>query len=255
MGTREDVGSLERDGFAVVPDVLGPGEVAALIEAVERAYSGPTTLRRGGSVYGMRDLLDRVPEVRRLARSPEILGLVEPVVGEGAFAVRGLWFDKSPGANWNLPWHRDLTIAVRRRVDAPGYRAWTVKAGIPHVLPPLDVLRGMLTVRIHLDDADRENGPLDVLPGSHEIGEDEAEVVHRWLGRVAPVSCLVPAGGAVLMRPLLLHASASSVREGHRRVVHLEFAAGPLPGGLEWREPGPGLDAGDRRDFSRSHQD
>lgn len=237
--TREHAGALGRDGFAVVPDVLGPGEVAALIDAVERAYSGPTTLRRGQSVYGMRDLLERVPEVRHLAQSPAIRDLVEPVVGPGAFAVRGLWFDKSPGANWNLPWHRDLTIAVRRRADAPGYRAWTLKAGIPHVLPPIEVLRRMLTVRIHLDDADAENGPLDVLPGSHEIGDDEAEVVHRWLGRVAPVSCLVPAGGAVLMRPLLLHASGSSLREGHRRVIHLEFASGPLPGGLEWREPGP----------------
>ena len=36
------------------------------------------------------------------------------------------------------------------------------------------------------------------------------------------------------MRPLLLHAS-SAAREGrHRRVVHIEYAASPLPFGLDW---------------------
>ena len=39
------------------------------------------------------------------------------------------------------------------------------------------------------------------------------------------------------MRPLLLHASASGTAPGHRRVVHLEYAAEPLPGGLEWYQP------------------
>jgi hypothetical protein len=38
------------------------------------------------------------------------------------------------------------------------------------------------------------------------------------------------------MRPLLLHASASGTREGHRRVIHLEYAAEALPDGLEWYE-------------------
>ena len=31
----------------------------------------------------------------------------------GAFVVRGLFFDKTPTTNWNLPWHQDMTIAVR----------------------------------------------------------------------------------------------------------------------------------------------
>jgi hypothetical protein len=41
------------------------------------------------------------------------------------------------------------------------------------------------------------------------------------------------------MRPLLLHASSPAQRPGHRRVIHLEFAAGELPGGLEWHESAP----------------
>ena len=40
---------------------------------------------------------------------------------------------------------------------------------------------------------------------------------------------------AVLMRPLLLHSSPAPRLPRRRRVVHLEFAAAPLPHGLEWR--------------------
>jgi ectoine hydroxylase-related dioxygenase (phytanoyl-CoA dioxygenase family) len=227
---------VERDGFAVVADVLGPETVAELIGAVDRERGGPGVLRRGADVYGMRDLLRRVVEVRRLARSAALRALVEPVLGPGAFVVRGLWFDKTPGANWNLPWHRDLTIAVRRRRDVPGFGPWTVKAGIPHVQPPAAVLRRMLAVRLHLDVCDEDNGPLAVLPGSHAVGDADVRDPGPWPARVPAVTCLVPRGGAVLMRPLLLHASSTARAPGHRRVVHLEFAAGPLPGGLEWFE-------------------
>jgi hypothetical protein len=49
----------------------------------------------------------------------------------------------------------------------------------------------------------------------------------------------VPRGGTLLVRPLLLHASAPAIHPGHRRVVHLEFAANLLPGGLVWHEARP----------------
>jgi len=46
--------------------------------------------------------------------------------------------------------------------------------------------------------------------------------------------CTVGRGGAVVMRPRLLHASSPVKTASHRRVIHLEFAAGPLPPPLEW---------------------
>lgn len=49
-----------------------------------------------------------------------------------------------------------------------------------------------------------------------------------------PIACAVRRGGVVLMRPLLLHASRTASAPGRRRVVHIEYAAGQLPGGLEW---------------------
>jgi hypothetical protein len=230
--------SLERDGFVVVPDVLEPGQVSELIEATRvcSAAEGDGVLHRGGEVYGVRDLIWRVPEVRRLAGSPEVLEWIEPILGPGTFVVRGLFFDKTPGANWNLPWHQDVTIAVKEKRDVPGYGPWTLKAGIHHVHAPGPLLERMVTIRIHLDDCGPENGPMRVLPGSHAGGRLAPSDVARWTARSSELAadCLVPAGGAVLMRPLILHASASATAHGHRRVIHLEYAAEDLPGGLEW---------------------
>jgi len=92
----------------------------------------------------------------------------------------------------------------------------------------------MLTVRLHLDDCGTENGPLRVLPGTHLSGWLDAEAIDRLKREISEQVCCVPRGGAVLMRPLLLHASSKAEMPTRRRVLHLEFAADELPGGLKF---------------------
>jgi len=226
---------LEEDGYAIVPDVIGRAEVERLLHALDAA-GGTEGARRRESVYAIRNLLDAVPEVRALAESSAIRALVEPVLGASAFPVRGILFDKTPDANWKVAWHQDLAIAVRERRDTPGFGPWSEKAGVTHVQPPAAVLERMLTVRVHLDDCGPENGPVHVIPGSHRHGRLDADATVRWRESAAPVATCTGAGGALLMRPLLLHASSPSTTPAHRRVVHIEFAADDLPGGLEWHD-------------------
>ena len=210
-------------GYTVVEDILDAMAVERLIEVTaELARSG-----RGGA----RNLLD-CAEIRALAASRILRDLVEPVLGCECFAVRALYFDKTPESNWKVPWHQDLVIAVRERMDdAAGYGAWSVKAGVPHVEPPVQVLTQMLAVRIHLDDCGVENGPLRMKPGSHRLGRLTGS--ERIDG---DASCCVRRGGAILMRPLLLHASSAAESPGHRRVIHIEYAVDELPGGVQWRD-------------------
>jgi hypothetical protein len=233
---------LGRDGFVILDRVATPDRVGELIEATRVYATGNSDgrLDRRGEVYGGRDLLWRIDEVRRLARSRELLDIAETILGPGAFAARGLFFDKTVTANWNLPWHQDRTIAVRERRDVPGFGPWTLKGGITHVHAPVGLLTRMVTIRLHLDDCGPESGPLRVLPGSHVSGKLDPGTITMWSSRAGAraVDCLVPAGGAVIMRPLLLHASASGTGPGRRRVIHLEYAAETLPGGLEWYESG-----------------
>jgi hypothetical protein len=235
--TEDLVLRIERDGFAIVAGAVEPELILELVEALDQAPRSAATLEREGRVYAMRDLLGRVAEVRGLADSAAVRGLVEPLLGPGAFVVRGLLFDKTPEANWVVPWHQDLTIAVRQRCDTPGFGPWTRKAGIPHVRPPAAVLEQMLAMRVHLDDCDEASGPLRVLPGSHTMGILGDGAARHWLARGLAVDCLGQRGDVLLMRPLLLHASSAAERPRRRRVIHLEFAANPLPGGLEWYEP------------------
>ncbi|HEV3120580.1 MAG TPA: phytanoyl-CoA dioxygenase family protein [Isosphaeraceae bacterium] len=236
-GSADDlVARIGRDGFALVPGVVGQRVVAQFASALDRAPRTAATLERAGRVYAMRDLLGNIPEVRALAASAAVRALVEPVLGMQAFVVRGLLFDKNPEANWVVPWHQDLTIAVREKRDVPGFGPWTKKVGIPHVRPPVEVLEQMLTLRVHLDDCDAASGPLRVLPGSHTMGILGDGAARTWLARGPAVECLAERGDVLVMRPLLLHASSTAERPRRRRVLHLEFAAGPLPGGIEWYE-------------------
>jgi ectoine hydroxylase-related dioxygenase (phytanoyl-CoA dioxygenase family) len=93
----------------------------------------------------------------------------------------------------------------------------------------------ILAIRLHLDDCFAANGALKVLPGSHRSDALTSDRIEEISSSVNEVVCEVPAGGAVLMSPLLLHASSPMINPGHRRVIHLEFTAQELPQPLEWR--------------------
>ena len=228
---------IEQHGFAIVENVLSPEEVEALRVAIEQAIvdsRDSTSVRDRGGVYAIRNVTEVVPEVRALHKHPGIAQLVAPILGEQAMLVRGLMFDKSPESNWGIFWHQDLSIAVRQKEDVPNFGPWSIKAGIQHVQPPPHILQNMLTVRLHLDDCMESNGALRVLPGSHRssrLNMLESETLQQ---NTSAETCCVKSGGAVMMRPLLLHSSHRATDPARRRVIHLEFAARPLPEPLQW---------------------
>ncbi|QDT75230.1 phytanoyl-CoA dioxygenase family protein [Lacipirellula limnantheis] len=212
-------------GFELVAGLVGEPERRELLDAVG-----------DGNVAGRRNML-AVPAVAALAKSKKLLDLVQRYTGGEPRPVRAIWFNKSPGANWLVAWHQDLAIPVRERVETPGFGAWSVKEGVPHVQPPVEVLERMLTVRIHLDNADEWNGALRVIPESHRLGRLDADQIASLREGRSETLCAAAAGDALLMRPLLLHASGRSTNDRSRRVLHLEYAGEELPGVLEWRKP------------------
>lgn len=217
---------VDEQGFKLIEQLLGNAEVQQLLMD---AGASPAA--------GRRNMLD-MHAVAAWARSARIIDLVRPHTGGEPRPVRAIWFNKSAEANWLVAWHQDLAIAVRERVDVPGFAAWSAKEGVPHVQPPVEVLQRMLTVRIHLDDADGENGALRVVSGTHLLGRLSAEQIAALRKERGETLCAAAAGDALLMRPLLLHASGRSTSDRPRRVLHLEYAGEELPGDLEWRESG-----------------
>jgi hypothetical protein len=227
---------IDRDGFTTLPAVFGRDEVKSILEDLELALTAnPEQAIRGeeGAVYAARNLLDVWPPVATLWRKPALVGVLSRVLGPRSGLVRVLYFDKPPGQGWALPWHKDLVIAVLdNTIASPRFRKPTCKASTPHIEAPSSVLETMLTARIHLDPVTPENGPLKVVPGSHRTGKSLAL-------ENAPVRTLyAEAGDVLLIRPLVAHCSNRSApdTELHRRILHLEFAAGELPDGFEWHD-------------------
>jgi len=216
---------IERQGFELWRGVLSAQTVTDLIAAIESADAT-------GGVYGLRNLLRRSPRACEIAAA--LRTLVEPILGSGAFPTRALLFDKPSRANWLVGWHQDLTIAVREHIEMEGFGAWTIKEGVPHVQPPVSVLESMLTLRLHLDRADAENGALIVLPGTQTMGRLTDDWVVPADAEERAVVCEAKTGDILAFRPLLLHMSRKSTRPSHRRVIQIEYAASPLP--LSWYE-------------------
>jgi len=212
--------AIEGDGFAIIPSCLDDSSIKRLSDSLDDTQ------------YGQRNLL-RELIIQELARSQEVHRVLTPMLGPNCFAVKGILFNKTQKSNWKVPWHQDLTITVQERLEAEEFGPWTIKGGVVNVQPREDVLRGILAIRIHLDANDHQNGPLRVIPGSHKLGRLTAEQIAKW-DKSGSVECLVPRGGALLMRPLLLHASSACLSPKSRRVIHLEYSSEDLPDGLRW---------------------
>jgi hypothetical protein len=234
------------DGFAVLPSVFAAANVDAILASLDAAFKmrpEETSIRSdAGSIYAARNVLTLWPEAATVWREPSLPEALNAVLGSDFGLVRALYFDKPPDRTWALPWHKDLTIAVKEHRPSQLFTHPTRKAGVPHVEAPAEVLQQMLTMRIHLDDMTAENGPLNVIPGSHRTGKK------LQLGDTPPTAITGERGDVLLMRPLLAHNSGPSHPETirHRRVLHLEFAGtAELADGFAWHTFMPGADSGE----------
>lgn len=229
--------SFEERGFFVVDDVLDADRIAAIGAAIEARAESPAVRARQGERYAVRNALTVLPHLASIAlESAALQATVALALGHGAFAVRATLFDKTPAANWHVPWHQDRMVPVRERHDVAGFGPWSTKAGVCFVQPPAQVLESMVAVRLHLDDCGAENGPLRVIEGSHRAGFLDSASIDEWRRRSA-TTVTAARGSALVFRPLLLHASSPAANPSHRRVLHIEFATRPLPSPLQWIDP------------------
>ncbi|WP_193367222.1 phytanoyl-CoA dioxygenase family protein [Pelagibius marinus] len=175
-----------------------------------------------------------VPLIGTLLAQPAVRDIVREALGPSARPVRAIAFDKTGHRNWFVPWHQDRTIAVKRRDASAPVGNWTVKAGVPHCEAPVDLLERMLTLRWHLDLIGPADGGLRVLPGSHTKGRLTTEEIAVLASETPAVELAVSAGTVLVLRPLLVHGSRRRTTRGHRRILHVELAAGDPPPPLEW---------------------
>lgn len=210
---------METEGFAILPDLFAPQFLDRITHEIDR----PPSLRsRAGIRHAM-----RLGPVAELARDPRLMEVASAILGPEAFPFRATVFDKSPRANWLVAWHQDTVLPIRERKAAEGWNSWSIKDGIHYARAPAAVLSRILALRLHLNDSNADNGPLRVIPRTHNLGVLTDDALLELSGRIQAIDCTATQGAVVAMRPLIVHASSKSSTHLPRRVLHIEYAASP----------------------------
>lgn len=203
-----------RDGFLVVPDAVPPASLARLADTMAAWVEDSRTRERpwGETVDGRArfhleaghgpdsprllrvnapiEVSDDYLEVATTGRLPALVaGLIGPDVKLHHTKINA----KQPGGHTAVRWHQDFAFTPHSNDD-------------------------VVTALVMVDEVTDENGPLEVLPGSHRdaiysLWHDDAftgavDAATEAQSRARAVRCAGPAGAVCLMHTRLLHGSA-----------------------------------------------
>jgi ectoine hydroxylase-related dioxygenase (phytanoyl-CoA dioxygenase family) len=210
-------------GFIVVPGVLSASGIAALRAATDALVARSASVSQHNEVFDLEPGHSAAfPRVRRIKNPdlwdtayasvphhPGILACLQQLWGG-----RGVRYDicklnmKSAGFGSPVEWHQD----------------W---AFYPHTNDDL------AAVGVMLDDIDLDNGPMEVVPGSHRGPVFDHHVEGRFCGAVDPTTpglqlhlrqpCLGPAGSITIHHVRALHGSAPNRSGRPRRFLLLQM--------------------------------
>jgi ectoine hydroxylase-related dioxygenase (phytanoyl-CoA dioxygenase family) len=222
------------NGFTTMDDIYSTEEIEKILSTINEVDSTKDTFRKSTDLFAIRQFLKEVPRTNDLIFNKKLKSLIRQLGGQDYFIVKSIYFDKPETSNWYVSYHQDLTISVDKKLHLADYGPWTIKQNQFAVQPPIDILENIITIRVHLDDADEKNGALRVIPKSH------LKKIYRpgtidWATETESI-CKVNAGGLMIMKPLILHSSGRTINLKKRRVIHIELSNKELPTGLLWSE-------------------
>lgn len=182
----------QRDGYAVIRNVFGPAEVAALAVAFDRekaaALAHGRSFRHANLYYrvGNDPALGPVvrlaqwpsyhdPVLAAVRTDPRMFRIIEPLIGPDLKQIINQLHWKTPGSSAaEFAYHQD--VRFRRPRDA--YR------------DPLAYVQTGLAIDPHT----RASGAMRVLPGSHRLGEVSLNISGRIGDNAAAEAVLAEAG-------------------------------------------------------------
>ncbi|PIY10840.1 MAG: phytanoyl-CoA dioxygenase [Flexibacter sp. CG_4_10_14_3_um_filter_32_15] len=225
---------LLENGFTILPNIYSSDEIEKISACIDEIDTSKSTVRKSVDLFAIRQFLKENPEINNLIFTKKLKSILQKFAGNNFFVVKSIYFDKPQNSNWYVPYHQDLTISVDKKTELEGFNYWTVKQNQFAVQPPLQILENIITVRIHLDKTDENNGALRVIPKSHLKKTYKPQNID-WKTESETI-CDVEKGGIMLMKPLLLHSSKRTTNDKQRRVIHIEFSNQELPKELNWAE-------------------
>ena len=239
-----EIEAFRRDGMLIVEDAVTPAQLAGLRRDfaawVEESRSHDAAY---GAMVDGRPRFDlepghsaERPALRRVAAPADLseayydvmadsrmTDVVADLIGPDLRLHHCKINSKLPGAATQVKWHQDFLYDPHSNTD-------------------------LVTALLMLDDVTEENGPLEVVPGSHKgpllslwhdgvfTGAVADETAAALAGRT--VSCTGPAGAVCLMHGCLLHGSAANRSDRPRTLFICVYAAAdavplvanPVPG-------------------------
>ena len=208
-----------RDGFLLVKNLFPEVVLRAVKEHAENLVADPTLVDRNNlrSRYKVRPsdgvqvldamdpIADLMPSVRTLAADAAIVTILAEIYGDAPRLFKDKLIMKPPGSP-GYPWHQDFI-------------AWPF---FPE---------SFLTVMIALDDADEENGCLELIRGSHGRGYlsprdgDFHDLPETAFAREDRVKAPLKAGDAAIFGAFTIHGSGANRSTRPRRQLYLSYNA------------------------------
>ncbi len=225
---------LEEKGYSVLSNLYSDNEIRQILNCIENTERIENSFMKTKDLFAIRQLIKNTPELADLLFNKKLTALLSDLSKSKYFLTKAIYFDKPSKSNWFVAYHQDLSISVDKKANLENYTNWTFKKQQYGVQPPIKILQDTITIRIHLDKTDKDNGALKVIPKSHLNGiirkdSKDWNIENEFI-------CEVDKGGAMLMKPLTLHASNRTTNGKKRRVIHLEFNKHTLTEPLAWLE-------------------
>jgi ectoine hydroxylase-related dioxygenase (phytanoyl-CoA dioxygenase family) len=192
------VDDLCREGFVVLPAVIGPEEISRIREQLAPYLDGRLFGRnefegfRSERVYA---LLAKAPAIATLVEHPAVLALLDELLHPGYLLSANLAINVHPGETAQS-WHTD-----------DGY------CRIQRPRPPMGV-----SAIWAIDEFTDDNGATELIPGSHTWDSEPARVDDRDIERV-----VMPAGSVVVFFGTLLHRGGANRSNRSRLAVTPQY--------------------------------
>ena len=226
-----EVEQFQRDGFLLLENVIPDDALATLKGEFGRwIEESKKHTEAYGTTFDNRPRFDvepghsaDKPALRRIASPVEIsdaylafmrdnraLDAIVDIVGPNIRFENAKINSKQPGAATQIKYHQDFLFEPHTNDD-------------------------MITVLFFIDEVTEENGPLEVVPGTHKGPLHEHWHNGVFTGTVSDeiaatskqnaIPCYGPAGSACLMHTRLLHGSAPNLSDKPRTLLICEYTA------------------------------
>lgn len=223
----EDIAQYRRDGYVVARGVMGPRSVAACATALSDLAAGripardtilmyeaghhPATLSPDQREFAIRKYMDFCADARALmmaAMNRRLHTLLDQLLGDGRVLFQEMALVKPPHIGSEKPWHQDASYF---RLTDPAL---------------------IVGVWIALDPALRENGCMELVPGSHLDGPvphqhendfNRCRIIPRHVRAADRIAIEMQPGDALIFHSLLHHYTAPNASPLRRRAVQFHY--------------------------------